>query len=242
MSPASRWARAAIVASLALGPFAPTPAFAQERPRRAFQHEVHQSLACTDCHTSGGQHGVPRAWTAEACASCHHDPARGMTCDACHDRDGYADPRPVTQTVLLSVWREARTRELSFDHHLHVRLACRDCHEGSGLLTPPECAGCHQNHHRAGVECAQCHRPPDAGVHTLEAHASCGGSGCHSEVATRRPMLSRASCLICHADHRDHKPGRECVACHLVPEGSAAPAAPLSWAGRARPSIPFLKP
>jgi hypothetical protein len=236
-----RWVRAAAVVCLGLGPAAPGATLAQEQARRPFDHEYHEALSCTDCHTTGGQHGVQRNWTAETCASCHHDPARGMTCDTCHERDGYADPRPVAQTLHLSVWKESRTRDLSFDHHLHVRLECRDCHAGAGLLEPPECASCHQNHHRVGVECAQCHRAPDAGVHGLEAHASCGGSGCHSDMATRRPMLSRASCLICHPRQREHMPGRECAACHFVPQGSSAPASFLPWARHGARPTPFLK-
>ncbi len=241
-TPAIRWVRPAVYACLAFGATMPTATLAQEQARRPFEHEYHRNVPCTSCHTSGGQHGVPREWTAETCASCHHDPARGMSCDACHERATFADPRPVAQTMHLSVWRESRTRVLSFDHHLHVQLACRDCHEGAGLLEPPECASCHQNHHRAGVECAQCHRAPDPGVHDLRAHASCGGSGCHSEAATRRPMLSRPSCLICHPGQRDHKPGLECASCHVVPEGSAGSATPASWAGRGTRSKPFLKP
>jgi len=241
-TPVIRWVRPAVYACLAFGPTMPRATHAQEQAPRPFEHEYHRNVPCTSCHTSGGQHGVPREWTAETCASCHHDPARGMSCDACHQRATYADPRPVTQTMHLSVWRESRTRELSFDHRLHIQLACRNCHEGAGLLKPPDCASCHQNHHRAGVECAQCHRAPDPGVHGLEAHASCGGAGCHSEVATRRPMLSRGSCLICHPGKRDHKPGLECASCHIVPEGPAASATPAAWAGRATRSKPFLKP
>ena len=234
----ARWWR---VARLVLALWLATPGGvgAQAEARRPFSHEVHRNLTCTSCHSSGGEHGVPRDWTPGACASCHHDPSRGMTCDACHRREAYADPRPVPQALHLSVWQAPRTRELSFDHHLHVRLQCRDCHEGTGLLAPPDCASCHQNHHREGVECVQCHRPPDPGVHSLEAHASCGGAGCHSEVATRRPMLSRASCLICHAEKRDHKPGRECASCHLVPEGSTGSTVPGPRPGGARSSHPF---
>ena len=232
--------RLTVSVCLGLGALLTVATAAQAQTRRAFSHDYHENLACTNCHTTGGQHGVPRDWTPEACASCHHDPARGMTCDTCHERDSYADPRPTMQTLHLSIWQESRTRELTFDHHLHVRLDCRDCHEGSGLLQPPTCESCHQNHHRVGVECAQCHRAPEPGVHGLEAHASCGGSGCHSEVATRRPMLSRASCLICHPTQRNHMPGRECASCHIVPEGSDLSAAPVPRHGA--PGNPFLKP
>lgn len=215
---------------------------AQEGTPRPFLHEYHTGLSCTSCHTSGGRHGVPRGWTAEACASCHHDPARAVTCDACHERETYVAPRPVTQTLHLSVWDEPRTRELSFDHELHVRLDCRSCHEGNGPLEPPACARCHASRHRPEEECAQCHRAPDAGVHGLEAHLSCGGSGCHSDAATRRPMLSRPSCLICHPGEREHKPDRECASCHVVPEGSASSTTLPPRSGRGTRSNPFPQP
>lgn len=235
-------ARPVVLACLALGLAGQVETYAQEQPRRTFLHEYHRSVVCTSCHTSGGQHGVPRQWTAESCASCHHDATRETTCAACHQPDTYEGPRPVTQTLRLSVWAESRTRDLSFDHRLHVGLDCRGCHEGGALLEPPDCASCHLNHHRPEVECAQCHTAPDPGVHGLEAHLSCGGSGCHSDAATRRPMLSRPSCLICHAPQREHMPGKSCVSCHVVPQGSAEPSTSVSaGTGGARPN-PSLKP
>lgn len=222
MTPTLRFVSVALVAGLALGLGAAKDAEAQQAQPRRFRHEIHQNLPCTGCHASGGQHGVPRGWTPASCAACHHDPARNMACEACHPRETYTAPRLVVQTLQLSVWDQSRTRELGFDHGLHVRLDCRRCHQGEGLLTPRVCADCHQSHHRPEVECAQCHRAPDPGVHGLEAHRSCAGSGCHSDAATRRPMLSRPSCLICHETKRDHKPGRSCITCHIIPRPPAS--------------------
>ena len=167
----ARWWR---VARLVLALWLATPGGvgAQAEARRPFSHEVHRNLTCTSCHSSGGEHGVPRDWTPGACASCHHDPSRGMTCDACHRREAYADPRPVPQALHLSVWQAPRTRELSFDHHLHVRLACRDGHEGSGLLAPPECASCHQNHHRLARLACRCSAAGDRTVQRRRSSAA----------------------------------------------------------------------
>lgn len=192
---------------------------AQQEPR-PFQHEAHRDLSCLSCHTSGGRHGVPKTWTAADCASCHHREDQPLACAACHDPADRADRRESVQEMWLSVWEAPRSRELPFEHPAHEGFECRDCHESAPELAPRTCASCHEDHVEADVECAQCHRPTEPGVHGLVAHLSCAGSGCHSQAATERPMLSRPSCLVCHDAQRDHRTESPCVRCHFMSGGA----------------------
>ena len=187
---------------------------------RPFEHAVHQDLSCRQCHGGGPRHRRGRIWSAADCASCHHDPELGRDCAACH-RSADIGPRLATATMALSVWDEPRVRELPFDHARHEQ-PCSTCHQSGVTLTPRECATCHVEHTSAGVECVACHRPPAPAVHDLTAHLTCTGARCHTGAATERPMLARASCLVCHQEQKEHRPGRECAGCHFLPRNPPA--------------------
>jgi hypothetical protein len=184
-----------------------------------FRHAVHRGVTCGECHALEDRHRSRRTWTARDCAACHHGNATPAGCTSCHERADFAAPRRTTTTMSLSVWESSRTRELTFDHDRHREVGCLDCHLGGMGRAPETCANCHTHHHRPEAECAQCHLAPDAAVHDLASHASCGA--CHSAEATARPMLSRPSCLVCHESQREHRPDRSCAACHIMPRTTA---------------------
>jgi hypothetical protein len=205
----------------------PAPLAAQDPSSRAvqpvdpagrdFRHARHAAIPCGECHGLDERHRVRREWSARECSACHHGNATPASCTSCHEAASFTAPLLTTTPMALSVWEGPRTRQLWFEHVRHGEVGCLDCHQG-GMSFPPEaCSSCHEKHHRPDAECASCHVAPAPEVHGLAAHASCGGSGCHSAAATQRPMLSRPSCLVCHDDKRDHRPGRDCVRCHIMP-------------------------
>jgi hypothetical protein len=182
-------------------------------------HRQHEVLACIECHGREGEHGVVTVRTPRECAQCHHDPARGYDCADCHSADELAPTREVTAAMDLTVWDISRTRDLPFRHDTHETFNCQECHTGPVLLAVQrECAACHDDHHRPGADCAQCHLPTEPGVHGLEVHLTCTSSGCHAGTAGERPALTRNMCLTCHQDQRDHEPGLDCQKCHMVPD------------------------
>lgn len=189
-----------------------------QQARRPFLHAQHEGIACVQCHGRAGEHGVLTVRTARDCAACHHDPARGYECQACHDETSIPAHREVGISLRLTVWEGARSRILPFDHRTHEGLTCQQCHTGAVLLAPERgCAECHADHHRPEAECSSCHRPTPLERHGLESHLTCTGSGCHGGTVGERPLLSRTLCLLCHIDQRDHEPGLSCHPCHMVP-------------------------
>ncbi len=186
---------------------------------RPFRHESHVGVSCIECHGRPGEHGVITVQSAQDCAACHHDAGRAYECAACHGPNDIPIERNVTATMALTVWEEPGSRTLPFRHAIHVGVSCGECHSTGVLLTVERgCADCHADHHRPEADCSTCHRPSPEGVHGLESHLTCATSGCHASETVERPALSRTLCLMCHSDQQDHEPGRECQACHMVPE------------------------
>jgi hypothetical protein len=198
---------------------------ATARADTAFRHAAHRSLACTKCHASGGDHPGILIKSRADCRSCHHAAANVDKCATCHATDARAS-RVFAEVRTFSLPGGAsRDRDLPFHHDLHEGIACASCH-----ATTPErsaravdCDGCHADHHREGAACRTCHtQTPPASAHTLEVHAGCAGSGCHADATFAAVPRARASCLVCHADHADHKPGKECATCHALPPSPTA--------------------
>jgi hypothetical protein len=209
---------AAAVPLLAEAP-AVEPAAASDTLR--FSHQRHRNVACKSCHKSERTHGELAIRTDRDCASCHHatEVADRIVCRSCHTGKQLATPRVVTSVAMASVRTEPRTRELTFDHGRHEKTECRTCHEkGPTLAFDRGCNSCHEDHHVAKAECRSCHTDgqlerahPRAVV-----HAGCGGAGCHQDAAVTALPPARNVCVACHAKQVDHKPGRDCAACHQV--------------------------
>jgi hypothetical protein len=205
----------------------------QQAPRPAtpdtlrFWHGQHRGVECTECHSVREAHGRVTVTSLRDCRSCHHVEPVATPCARCHDRA--AVRRLSTQVSRVmdirigSLNRPRRT--LPFNHADHLRHDCQQCHTG-GLARSAaalNCAGCHEEHHQANVSCMSCHPEPRAGAHTLDSHAGCAGSGCHeaAPATVRAVPRTRDFCLACHQDQVNHRPGRNCVACHALPSGSS---------------------
>jgi hypothetical protein len=141
-----------------------------------------------------------------------------------------------------------------FDHRVHARISCRQCH-GTGALhrtilvrSARDCASCHHDPER-GRACGDCH---DAGgpqgqrlVTALlrftvwdsartrelpfrhEVHAPLACRDCHGAPVTLEP---NRECASCHEKH--HRPDATCSTCHQPPRpGVHNAAAHLSCTG-----------
>ncbi|HSH76124.1 MAG TPA: NapC/NirT family cytochrome c [Longimicrobiales bacterium] len=195
-----------------------------------FEHGEHESVACGDCHAEGEEHGLASVTEVQDCRACHHAQPASTPCADCHrlselPRDTYR----VTRAVTFSVGAGDPARSLAFPHEPHAGEACTTCHtEGLALSPPPDldCQSCHQDHHTPEADCASCHVPAPVGAHPpSEAHVTCSGSGCHEAIPFEGLPRTRALCLACHQDLRDHEPGGRCEDCHQLPP-PRAPGAP----------------
>lgn len=191
----------------------------QQRDTSRFEHQRHESVSCTTCHTTTDQHGgLKRA--ARQCSACHHgNTAVGRACERCHQPDELSTTYRIATPVALTVWPTPRTRPLDFAHTRHQTLACAECHTATiTRAVEKTCQSCHVQHHDAARTCASCH-PPARAVHTRAVHETgCGGSGCHTSATTATTAAVtpvRAVCVACHDEHAAHKPGGECATCHL---------------------------
>ena len=199
----------------------------------AFSHKRHRELACTTCHGTGKGHGALNVHAARDCQSCHHaapqSTAKGAAsgfpsrlCTSCHAGIGLRQEIPDTLTLRLTVWKEPRQRVLSFRHdrHAYPEAGCTLCHATSiSLAVPPEksCGSCHDKHHQPEVQCRNCHATPKTkAAHTREAHLGCAGAECHAPRTVQGLQAKRTVCLVCHQTLVNHKPHKECAACHQV--------------------------
>jgi hypothetical protein len=193
---------------------------------RPFDHDRHQSIACTACHGAGERHRTNLVRTARDCAVCHHAPDRQADCARCHGPGMLPATLAVPVSLSLSVWTDSRPRNLPFGHGAHTAVECRECHRAPvSLAVSRDCAACHEQHHRPTAQCATCHAVPERGAHPPEAHLSCAGAGCHASAVAPPPTLSRALCLTCHDEQRAHEPRGDCAACHQIPEPAGDDAA-----------------
>lgn len=192
-----------------------------------FSHERHAKVSCGSCHSAKRSHGEVTVKRPDGCLACHHGAEQKAECTACHARDRLP-ARSLSTPVRMSVRATQSERSLSFRHQDHARTSCRTCHTASlTLAAERDCASCHKEHHTATVTCASCH---PASVETMRAahprdatHAGCGGSGCHVDATVTSLAPTRTLCLSCHVAQATHKPGGDCVTCHLVPWRGAEP-------------------
>jgi hypothetical protein len=196
----------------------------QGRDTARFEHARHDALTCTTCHSTSSGHGSLKRSVALDCQGCHHgNTTLGRNCASCHTAAEIGAPRPHEVTFALSVWPAPRTRQQTFAHERHPGLECGTCHTGSRQKTVQrDCASCHADHHTADRDCASCH-PPSRDTHTRALHTTgCGASGCHDRERSTAVTPARATCLVCHAEQKAHKPDRECAPCHLSAWAPAA--------------------
>ncbi|MFQ5536314.1 MAG: hypothetical protein ACE5GJ_02565 [Gemmatimonadota bacterium] len=205
---------------------APEPPFPQEVEGVPFRHGEHRDVECLECHSADERHGALKVTGIDDCRSCHHAAEERDPCTTCHTpADAPADAVPLPRPLHLTVDGES-VRELPFRHPDHEDLACGECHTDGLELSARDvdCLACHEDHHEPDVDCTACHVPAPEGAHPREAsHLTCTGAGCHVDPPLQvSEIRARQVCLSCHQDESDHKPGEECVDCHLLPHVSRA--------------------
>lgn len=202
---------------------------------RVFDHGVHVVRGgerCSECHSAVdyflvGTQNAGRAepaidprhgrtmLTAASCSACHHSATPPASCVQCHGDD----PRlggAITQTLALRLTpRGAPTsRAVTFQHPQHRALQCAACHTSTAAVTTvTACNTCHTQHHEQASQCAACHGAAVHDAHTAKDHLAC--TSCHARATIALLTPDRTFCLTCHADHAEHKRGRECSTCHM---------------------------
>lgn len=218
-------ARSAVPKARPLGPDrtgarAPGGPTGQGPPRDTtrFRHDDHSDIRCQTCHETG----QPTVTTDPRwCRDCHHTGRRSASCQSCH-RPGELRGRrfDTPRTLRFSVSDDSTTRTLPFRHEPHTELECSRCHTGRPALGAADapCSECHAEHHEPEAACTACHRPAAEGAHPREdAHLTCTGSGCHEPAPFQEVPRTRNACLSCHREMADHRPGRDCAECHVLP-------------------------
>ena len=155
--------------------------------------------------------------TGVACQQCHHTrPVVDRGCARCHSAGELS--AGVATTIRLELERRTLDRQVRFQHGVHRTVGCAQCHtQGLSMRVERTCASCHQNHHTAIATCVTCHNQPNRASHTVQVHTqSCAGSSCHESASYGAMTQGRNTCLVCHQDQTEHRPGQACAACHRV--------------------------
>lgn len=217
----SVWAPAKATATPALAPGDAGPADRAAQDTVPFLHDDHRDLDCLVCHRSG----APTVRRQEGwCADCHHSAERSVTCAGCHGRrELRGRAYPVTRSLRMSVG-DVEGRRFSFRHGDHESLTCGRCHRRRPSLSAAglDCVQCHERHHRADAVCTSCHVSAGEATHPRRVHLTCQGSGCHDPARVPETGRTRNACTVCHQEMSDHKAGRSCVECHVMPTSEAA--------------------
>lgn len=191
-----------------------------------FEHSQHRGVECLKCHSEGRTHGGLKVTSIRDCRACHHTDAVKLSCTACHAKNTLARRTfEVSQQLDLSTLSHPVQRTLRFDHGKHLNLNCKTCHTGYLDLSASKlsCDQCHAAHHQANRNCMACHPAPPATAHTtMNVHLGCSGSGCHNPPPFEGLPQTRDVCLACHQDKVDHRPGQNCVNCHVLPPSGSA--------------------
>jgi len=181
-----------------------------------FRHREHADVDCQVCHNTG-EATTPS--NPRFCQSCHHRRIAASGCGSCHRPEELARREiTVRRTMELSV-PSGGERTLPFPHETHAEVSCTRCHTNPPVLSAEGvvCADCHVEHHAGEAVCSSCHVAPPDSAHPLEAHVTCTGSGCHASIPFEEPPRSRPVCETCHRSMTDHRVGRDCVTCHVLP-------------------------
>jgi hypothetical protein len=186
--------------------------------QQRFDHVEHREVNCTDCHTSQRTHGEVTLEPGRAqCQECHHRRvASASGCARCHSAAEVSAPRMVE--VGMTIRGRTSARRIAFPHGKHAEIGCAQCHTGGvSMRVERTCADCHQNHHTATASCVTCHNQPNRASHTAQVHTqSCAGSSCHESASYGAMTQGRNTCLVCHQEQTDHRPGQVCAGCHRV--------------------------
>lgn len=207
-------------------PEEPPPRHAQLPAPRAsadsFPHNRHSSLACLTCHVPASRGSGLTFRAPRGCDLCHHQQVIGgrvsaTDCARCHASEKVASPHPARVNVQIGS-RPPVGRTVGFKHQSHEPVACADCHRPPEV-TPPDsvrtCQACHDQHHAARRDCAQCHNRSETRVaHPRETHTAC--SACHTPARIAPLIPTRSFCLTCHIPQRTHYPAGECTTCHFL--------------------------
>ena len=181
-----------------------------------FRHDDHVMVDCQVCHNTG-ERTTPS--NPRFCQSCHHRRAVASGCASCHRPDELAGREiTVRRSMDLSVGSGGE-RTLPFPHEPHAEVSCTHCHTDPPALSAGglACSECHEEHHAGEAVCSTCHVAPPDSAHPLSAHVTCTGSGCHESIPFEQPPRSRPVCETCHRSMTDHRVGRDCVTCHVLP-------------------------
>jgi hypothetical protein len=199
---------------------AASPARSQQTPAdTVVRHDQHTRVACLSCHSMDPSHGDVRIRSLADCRSCHHAREPAPDCASCHEQaDAPRESLALLRTLSLSTG-PAPERTVAFAHAQHTSVSCGSCHTGGLALSASAatCDGCHVEHHRPEARCATCHVPVLEPPHEVSVHVGCAGTTCHASPGFQVMPRGRASCVACHREEEEHKPGRECTACHLLP-------------------------
>jgi hypothetical protein len=192
----------------------------QARP--PFTHANHGTVDCVTCHTGTDGHGSLSVTTIQDCRGCHHTEPLSRSCARCHAAADAPDASfSVVRAVEFSVGARDPQRELTFPHGEHSGIDCARCHtQGSALAVAAnlDCSSCHQDHHTPQSDCASCHVAAPVSAHPpSEAHVTCSGAACHQRVPFESVPRTRAFCLGCHQDLREHEAPTACAECHSLP-------------------------
>jgi len=207
-------ARAALALHAAAGPASGQTV--QRRPR-PFRHAAHRTVAYEACHDMRSAHGQLRIRAPQDCELCHHREAAPAPCSRCHEAGAYAS-QPYPRTLRMAIAGNERSRSLRFTHTEHAAVPCAECHRGSSRVAGANsCAGCHADHHTVTRDCMACHTAPARDAHDVTVHVTCAGSGCHAATFVTGEPRTRESCLACHREQADHRPGESCTECHALP-------------------------
>ncbi|HEY7471565.1 MAG TPA: hypothetical protein VIE68_04380 [Gemmatimonadota bacterium] len=189
----------------------------ERQQQQAFDHRSHRDVECTECHTSRETHGQVTIGSGAACQQCHHTrPVVDRGCARCHGRTELS--AAVSTAIRMELGGRTVDRQVRFEHDDHAGVGCAQCHtQGLSMRVERTCASCHQSHHTATASCVTCHNQPNRASHTAQVHTrTCAGSSCHESPSYGAMTQGRNTCLVCHQDQADHKPGQACAACHRV--------------------------
>jgi hypothetical protein len=188
-----------------------------QQQQAGFNHRDHRDVECIDCHTSRETHGQVTIESSATCQQCHHArPVIDRGCARCHGRAELS--APIATSIRMAPGGRGVDRQVRFDHDEHPGVGCAQCHtQGISMRVERTCASCHQSHHTATATCVTCHNQPNRASHNAQVHTrSCAGSNCHESASYGAMTQGRNTCLACHQDQTDHRPGQACAGCHRV--------------------------